>query len=60
MASEHPAPETRQVPFAVRREQKLRMLVDESAVEEPPPVYVESPDSKKYTRKYDRAPFVPR
>jgi hypothetical protein len=48
MVSEHPAPETRQVPFAVRREQKLRMLVDEvAAVEEPPPVYVESPGSKK-------------
>ncbi|KAJ7840857.1 hypothetical protein B0H14DRAFT_1054535 [Mycena olivaceomarginata] len=47
MVSEHPAPETRQVPFAVRREQKLRMLVDEVAVEEPPPVYVESPGSKK-------------
>ncbi|KAJ7840866.1 hypothetical protein B0H14DRAFT_2784276, partial [Mycena olivaceomarginata] len=46
MASEHPAPQTRQVPFAVRREQKLQMLVDEVAVEEPPPVYVESPDSK--------------
>ncbi|KAJ7881371.1 hypothetical protein B0H14DRAFT_2705530 [Mycena olivaceomarginata] len=60
MASEYPAPETRQVPFAVRWEQKLRMLVDEVVVEEPPPVYVESPDSKKYTRKHDRAPFVPR
>ncbi|KAJ7347903.1 hypothetical protein DFH08DRAFT_866861, partial [Mycena albidolilacea] len=45
MASEYPAPETRQVPLAVRREQKLRMLVDEVVVGEPPPVYVESPDS---------------